>query len=209
MTDQPSYRFRRNLFERERTVALTDEGLHWSDDRAEGRIAYSGISEIRIYSVMGTQYSPASWRCTVYPVQGRKLDLTSLHFAGLGDFEDRLPAMLAFSREFVRRAAAKNPSIVFMEGLPRAAWFLSLFILAVTVAGVAFGGVIFALLLVEASLSPVSLLLFAGGLVGGAGIAFAIWQWLKRSWPQPFDPLKKDPFAGAGESEKPNGAGIA
>ncbi len=197
MTEQPSYRYRRNLFERERTLALTDEGLHWSDERSEGRIAYSAIGEIRVYSVMGTQYNPASWRCTVYPTQGRKIEITSLHFAGLGNFEDRQPAMLDFSRELVRRAAEKNPSIVFIEGLPRAGWFLTLFILAVTVAGVAFGCVIFVLLLIEASLSPVSLLLFGGGLVGGAGIAFAIWKWLTRSWPRPFDPLQKDPFAGA------------
>lgn len=197
MTNQPSYTFRRHLFERERTVSLTDQGLHWSDGRAEGAIAYPQIKEIQVYSVMGNEASPASWRCLVQPVQGKTIALTSLHFVGLGNFEDRHPAMLALCRDLFQRAAQVNPSTRYVEGLPRTTWFISLICLAALVAGVAFSIVIFALLLWQAKLSALPAIMFAGGLVGGAGISWAIWLWLKRNWPRPFDPQKRDPFAEA------------
>ena len=195
MTDQTSYTFRRNLFERQRTVSLTDQGLHWSDGRAEGTIAYPQVKEIQVYSVMGNEASPASWRCHVQPVHGKKISLTSLHFLGLGNFEDRHPAMLALCRELFQRAAQVNPSIRYVEGLPRTTWFISLFFLAALVGCVAFSIVVFALLLSQAKLSALPAIMFAGGLVGGAGICWAIWIWLKRNWPRTFDPQKQDPFA--------------
>lgn len=198
MTNDLSYGFRRNLFERERTYTLSDDGLNWSDSRGAGALPFSQMREIRVYSVMGNQVQSPSWRCFVHSVDGQKLALTSLHFAGLGDFEDRHPAMLAFSRELIARAARQNPAIVFTRGLPRAVWFLSLFYFAVVAGCTAFGAVVLALMIFEARISALSALLFAGGIVVFAGISYAIWRWLKRSWPRPFDPLKQDPFATSG-----------
>jgi hypothetical protein len=145
----------------------------------------------------------------VHSAPGQKLALSSLNFAGLGDFEDRHPAMLAFSRELIASAARKNPAIVFTQGLPRTVWFVSLFFLALVAGCTAFGSVVLALLIFQGNISAISAILYAGGLVAFAGIAYAIWRWLRRSWPRPFDPLANDPFLEKDESKPAAGTGFA
>lgn len=191
---EPSYRFRRNLFERERTYTLTEQGLGWSDARGSDQIEYSKICEISVYSVIGSSDVPASWRCSICPVAGKKIGLSSLSFSGLGNYEDRTAAMVAFSRALIARSMQSNPSIIFTKGLPRGFWLMALFYLAAIAGCGLFCLVIAALMMSKpgASLGVVALLL--AGAAGAVLMALLIWRWLRRSWPQRFDPLKVDPF---------------
>jgi hypothetical protein len=77
---------------------------------------------MRIYDSPGVHGMPGFTRCTIRPRTGRAVILSSNHFGGIGDWESRSESFRPFVDALVRRAAAANPQIAFISGMPMALW---------------------------------------------------------------------------------------
>jgi hypothetical protein len=117
-----TYQFRPSLFRKDVAFHTGHQALTWSEGDVERRLAYSDIRRIRTYDSPGAAGVPASGRCIITPARGRKLVLTSLHYRGLADFEDRAAQFQPFISNLISRVAAANPAAELISGMPIGLW---------------------------------------------------------------------------------------
>jgi hypothetical protein len=182
--NDPTYRFRLSRFRKEATYRLTDAGLAWSDGAREDALAYADMRQMRIYDTPGVSGMPGFTRCTIKRRTGRAVILSSNHFGGIGDWESRSESFRPFVDALVRRAAAANPQIAFISGMPMALWVtwivLMVALLIVTplgVAAVVIGGA-------EMSAGAYSAFAICAGLLLGF---FPLLRLVRRNRPRRFD----------------------
>jgi hypothetical protein len=185
------YHFRPSLLAKERSYRLDRDGISPSDRE---KLRFSDIRKIRIYdspgmrNLSGTTLSPGFRRCVIRPAHGRAIVLSSNHFAGIANFEDRRESFDPFVAALMQRVSAANPSAICISGMPIALWLLWL----VAVAGVMIVTPLAALLIViemiqdgkiDGMLIVVTFLL-AGTFFGFIPLARTLW----RALPRRFDP---------------------
>jgi len=119
---EDNYQLRPSLFRKDVSFHIGNQTLVWSEGGIEHKLAFSDIRQIRIYDSPGARGIPSSGRCVIKPVRGRKLVLTTLHFRGLADFEDRSAQFQPFVGNLIRRAAAANPAVELVSGMPIGLW---------------------------------------------------------------------------------------
>jgi hypothetical protein len=129
--DQPSYRFRATMFNKETTYLVGANDLSWGDGGAEGRLAYSGIRKVRAYSFFGMPFGGTSnqVRCVLWPRRGHAIVLHNQSFISVRRFEDRSAAFYPFVAALIERIAKANPQIVFIKGMPGALFVFWLILL--------------------------------------------------------------------------------
>lgn len=152
------------------------------------------MRQIRITRIAASRYQPAHWHCAVTPKRGRGMRFSSLHVQGAkAPIEDRTAAMQAFTAEFLKRAARKNPSIIFVSGKPLLMCLLWFAIYLVLLGFIGLGAYIFvvAVLGTQAIVSSVLGFLAAGGLMIAAAVP--LFRWIRDNWPARFDPLDGEP----------------
>jgi hypothetical protein len=122
----PTYEFRSSLRRGNAGYRLTDDAIVGRD----GSLPLSELASLRLYTVPGMQslangtVARPSRRCTIRARDGRKIALSSLHFLGLGRFEDRTATFVPFVRALVARLAARYPDVELLAGMPPALWWL-------------------------------------------------------------------------------------
>jgi hypothetical protein len=193
-TEPPSYQVRRSLFHKERTYRLEQDALSWSETGRNGRLQYSDIERIRLFAThmaidpsSGGVIAPDSKSVVVSGPDGQHV-LSSNHFVGLGDFEDRSATFIPFVAALIERVAAASPATIFIRGLP--AGLLAVYMVLAAIIAIVI--VIFVALLIREipkGMEEVGTIVFAASfLVGLAGAEIALIRLLIRDWPRPFDP---------------------
>ena len=121
-----TYQVRRSIAAHVEEFSLTGNALIWSG----GSVPFSDIDTVRVYSVPGMQMlgiglvARTMQRCAIYLKSGKVIQLSSQHFLGLGQIEDRSPALTHFTGELAARVRAANPSARFLSGMPPALWWI-------------------------------------------------------------------------------------
>lgn len=132
-----SYSFRNSAFEKaETSYRLTDAGLEISKLGYSTSIPYSEIKKVQLYHDP-TRFAMDKYQCDLTLGNGAVFTLKSVHYRGLGDFEDRGPAYTAFIRGLHERL--KNfPGIVYHSGNQPGCFAGNLVVLIATVLLVTF-----------------------------------------------------------------------
>jgi len=185
------YSFRPSLLQKERRFRLERDGIWRSDGDA---VKFADIRKIRIYdspgmrNLGGTTLSPGFRRFVIWPAHGRAIVLSSNHFAGIANFEDRRESFDPFVAALMQRVSAANPSAIFISGMPIALWLFWL----VALAGVMIVTPLAALLIVIEMIQATKIdgwlivvtFLLAGTFFGFIPLARTLW----RALPRRFDP---------------------
>lgn len=171
---------RLSLAGKERTYTLGEDAIEWQEEGSAGRLPYTEVLDINLIAYHAARQR--ALQCKMSGRNGEKLYIRSLHYVGLGNFEDRTETYTPFVRDVLLKVAESAPDAKFTVG-STGLWLVWL-IFAVILAGV------FALM--------VMILFDAGG--GGATTALIgmlisvifgipIWFGLRRGPSRPFDPL--------------------
>jgi len=121
-----TYEFRRSIAARTEEYSLSDSALDWST----GTAPFSDINTVRIYSLPGIQMLGAGQvvgaqqRCTIHCNSGKVIQLSSQHFLGPGNIEDRSPALIHFVNALMAQVLAANPRALYLAGMPPALWWI-------------------------------------------------------------------------------------
>jgi hypothetical protein len=169
-----TYRFRGSLGAGEQSYAVTEDALTWPG----GTVPLDRIAAISIYAVPGMRMlgygtvAQPSRRCTIRLRDGRKIVLSSLHFLGLGRFEDRTQSYLPFMRTLISNVAARHPDVRLTTGMPSPLWWLWLmtFGLLVLVLGIILLGVLIGVLSGSLPWTSIGFLLAVAALGIGPGL---------------------------------------
>ena len=124
-----TYEFRRSIAANTEQYSLSDSALDWST----GTAPFSDINTVRIYSLPGIQMLGAGQvvgaqqRCTIHCNSGKVIQLSSQHFLGPGNIEDRSPALIHFVNALMAQVLAANPRALYLAGMPPALWWIWFF----------------------------------------------------------------------------------
>lgn len=175
------YRCRASLIQKETAYDLTDRTLLRSDGVA---LDLGSVKSVRLYRLRGSGALPAgSQRCVVKPVRGRAIVVTSYHFKGVGNFEDRSADFTPFVGELVRKVRAASPDAHIISGMPLALWFFW----AVALAGAAIAMPLMTGLLVIEMAGGSDVATATAGLVTLAVIGICLFYFLRplgTDWPR-------------------------
>ncbi len=133
MSETIEYLVRRHAFEKEHRWSLDDTGLAWQAEDASGRLDYAAIASIRL-EYGATRADFARYRCLVAGRNGEAQIIVSTHFDSLGSFSDRRGTYLPFVRTLIARTAAANPLCRFQAGVSPMRFWLTLFLLFLSLA---------------------------------------------------------------------------
>jgi hypothetical protein len=120
-----TYEVRRSLAANTEEYTLTDATILWPG----GSVPFAQIKTVRIYSVPGMWIFGAgkvafgSRRCAITLDSGAAIELTSQHYLGFGNFEDRSPAFYPFVSALIARVRTENPAAQFLSGMPPMLWW--------------------------------------------------------------------------------------
>lgn len=190
---EASYRFRRSLRAEEQGFTITDDALI----AAFGAVPLPDIAEVRVFTTPGLRsaygtVAPPARCCTIRCRSGRKIDLSSLHFLGLGRFEDRSATYLPFVRELIANVMARSPGTRLVSGMPSATWWWLAAVFAVLTAALAaiviLGGIGMAINHQMTGGAVLTLLVLA--LISIGPISYLRWLWRRR--PHPLDPASDE-----------------
>ena len=120
-----SYAWRPSIQTTLQTCTLTPEGLTAQNGAL---MPFDAIASLRLYSVPGLRsligpLAQPQRLCILTSSTGQKIRLGSLHFLGLGRFEDRSNLFDPFITSLVMRARAVNPSVPVWLGMPSVTWW--------------------------------------------------------------------------------------
>lgn len=120
-----SYAWRPSIKTALQTCTMTPEGITGQNGDL---IAFRAIASLRLYSIPGLRsligpLARPQRLCIVTSSSGQKIRLGSLHFLGLGRFEDRSNGFDPFVTSLVMRARAANPSVPVWLGMPPVTWW--------------------------------------------------------------------------------------
>lgn len=94
-----------------------------------GSTPFTDIDTVRIYSVPGLKMLGAGQvigsmqRCVVRLKSGKLIRLSSQHFLGAGQIEDRSPALIEFANALAAHVRTTNPNARYLAGMPPALWW--------------------------------------------------------------------------------------
>lgn len=94
-----------------------------------GSAPFTDIDTVRIYSVPGLKMLGAGQvigsmqRCVVRLKSGKLIRLSSQHFLGAGQIEDRSPALIEFANALAAHVRTTNPNARYLAGMPPALWW--------------------------------------------------------------------------------------
>jgi hypothetical protein len=186
---EASYRFRRSLRAEEQGFTITEDALI----AAFGAVPLTDITEMRVFTTPGLRspygtVAPPAHCCTIRCRGGRRIDLSSLHFLGLGRFEDRAATYMPFVRVVIANVMARSPGTRLVSGMPSATWWCLTAVFAVLTAALALvvvlGGIGMAIDHQKTGGAVLTLLVLA--LISIGPISYLRWLWRRR--PHPFDP---------------------
>ena len=125
---EPTYTLRLSLASEEATYRLAEDALHATTSKGTRTLPLAEVAMVRIYESPGPtsltgRIAPAFARCVIRPLRGRKVVLSSNHFAGIGRFEDRSAAFHPFVDALVARLRTANPAAKLVAGMPPALWW--------------------------------------------------------------------------------------
>ncbi len=133
-----------NVFSPEMVYQLADDGLAWSGGGKDGRLLYTEIVQIRLFgspklSGRGNVLMPAFTTGVLRSKSGVPKTLSSLHYCGVGQIEDRSASFSRLIDALLPRVAAANPSAVFLSGMPTGLWSLWIGVLLVSLSATVLG----------------------------------------------------------------------
>ncbi|MBA3915534.1 MAG: hypothetical protein H0X25_17100 [Acidobacteriales bacterium] len=119
-----SYTWRPSLKASLQTCTLTPEGITAQNGVL---LPLETIASLRLYSVPGLRsmlgtLAQSQRICIITSTHGQKIQLGSLHFLGLGRFEDRSKAFDPFVASLVSQAREVNPMLPVWLGMPGITW---------------------------------------------------------------------------------------
>lgn len=122
------YEFRPALGKPVSSFTLAAETLTYSGST----LTLPDVAAIRAFALPGIHFlaygpvAPPARRCIVSGKDGRKIELCSLHFAGIGRPEDRTGSYTPFIRALIVRTRACNPTVPVYWGVAPALWWFLL-----------------------------------------------------------------------------------
>jgi hypothetical protein len=178
----PSYTQRRHAFEGERTYSIEEGVLVCREGgRPVRSVPLAEISRVSL-AYEPTRVQLGRWSCRVRGGRGAGFlgILSSTHYRGLYDFEDRGAAYGAFVRALSEAVVRANPSAVFDTGPGMMAFVFNA--VALGLALLLFGAVLVLVGFDEVSSWAWFRLLLLLPFV------LLCWPWFARNWPRRFDP---------------------
>ena len=180
-----TYTQRRHAFEAARTYSIENGALVCREDgRPPRALPLREVTRVQL-AYEPTRVQTGLWTCRVWGGSFWGV-LSSAHYRGIYDSEDRSEAYASFVRTLNDGVTAASPNAVFMAG---PGWPAFLFNgIALLLGLLLFGGV-----LVLVGLDEVSEWAWMRMLLILPFVALC-WPWFKRNWPRRFDP--KSPPSG-------------
>lgn len=174
----PAYSFRLSLLKKERTYRLEPDALVWIEGRKSGRVPYSDIRRVHIFS-MPPAMGQTIRRVILTGAFRGKLKIAATHFKGLGRFEDRSGSYFPFAEALLARITTASPNVAIRAGQGWISYLFWTAMLVFIVIILAFGAIAF----------------FAGGIAAPALPAFVIliaflpvsWRIARRGRPRKAD----------------------
>ena len=137
-TESLTHTVRKSLFHADWIFELRKDALYWRYGRWENKVPYTEIDSMNLTT--WASFAGDRYQCTVHRRRGRKVKITSHHYVGLGDFEDRSDTYAPFISELCRRVASANRDARFVAG-STGLWLFSV-VLAVLMLCVGIGVVV-------------------------------------------------------------------
>lgn len=178
----PTYTQRRHAFEGERTYSIEDGALVCREkDRPTRSLPLSDVSRVRL-AYEPTRVQTGLWACRVWGGRAKSFwgVISSTHYRGLYDFEDRGIDYGAFVRALNEAVTRANPQAVFDTGPGMMAFVFNGVALALAL--FMFGAMILIIGFDEVSEWAWFRLLLLLPFVA------LVWPWFSRNWPRRFDP---------------------
>lgn len=175
-----TYTQRRHAFEAERTYSIEGGALVCREGAQARSLPLGSVSRVRL-AFEPTRVQTGLWTCRVWGRGGELwATMSSSHYRGLYDFEDRGEAYGAFVRPLIDAVARANPVAAFDTGPGMMAFLFNGIALLLGVA--LFGTVLVIVGMDEVSDWAWARLLLVLPFVG------LCWPWFARNWPRRFDP---------------------
>jgi hypothetical protein len=174
---------RNSLLDVECTFTAGPDALFIHKGNSERHVPYGDITRVRLFSYAGG--GGETFQATLHRRHGSPVKISSHHYRGLGNFEDRTRTYAPFIRELIRRVTIASPGTRFVAG-STGLWimwlgvFALVALLAMILVGVLFGG--------GSSAGPI----FVTAIVLATGAPFA-WRQLQRGRANSFDPANPPP----------------
>ncbi len=128
------YSSRPNAFSPEQVLRLEGDSLILIEQGKAKQLALADVVRVRLLvspglRSYGNEVMPVSGICKLRTRDGGKRTLTSLHYRGIGQIEDRSDSYAPFIEALLPRIAAANPAAVFLSGMSMGLWILWIFVL--------------------------------------------------------------------------------
>ena len=173
------YAFRKSALEKEKTYALTKEGIEVTDHEGNKTMHhYSDVSKVN------TSYAASKnnsfYQCELKMASGPSLQLKSQHYRGLADFEDRNEAYREFVTALHKLLAAANPNVAYKKGISVAVYIASMAIFIIA-------GILFPIIAIFALIAG-STIYGIIGIIGSLFLIIRMVTYSKKNKPGNYEP---------------------
>ncbi len=116
------YSFRKSALSDEETYRLENDALVWgANDTTSNHWPLRDITTVNL-RFDPTRFSRERYKIVLHNKSGKKLTLSNMSYAGVGDFESRSPAYKTFVRALHAALAQATPSPRFFGGVSQTAY---------------------------------------------------------------------------------------